>query len=299
MINSLADPSINLRESLDAKSYTHINNLQRLCLEHDRTNLKLELDYKLGRAEGKPGSLKTINEFMCYEGELLIGYMGICDFGGEEIEVNGMVHPDYRKKGIFKTLFSFAKNEWSKRRASRMLLLSDRDSLTGQAFIKRVSGVKYEHTEYEMFLQSDTKQELNSCKVVLRKATGNDTREIARQNFIYFEQESQDENMLIPEEEARAGMIIYMAEVNNCVIGKVHLDISSNVGGIYGLGVLPEYRRKGYGRDILTLGIKELKSNNFQEIMLQVNVKNEKALDLYRSCGFEVTSTMDYYELKK
>ena len=67
MINSLADPSINLRESLDAKSYTHINNLQRLCLEHDRTNLKLELDYKLSRAEGKPGSLKTINEFMCYE----------------------------------------------------------------------------------------------------------------------------------------------------------------------------------------------------------------------------------------
>ncbi|MEA5025815.1 Mycothiol acetyltransferase [bioreactor metagenome] len=299
MINNLTSPSLNLRENLDTKSYTHISNLQKLCLEHDRTTLKLELDYKLRRSEGKSGSLKTINEFMCYDGELLIGYMGICDFGGEEIEVNGMVHPDYRKKGIFKTLFSFVKNEWSKRRASRMLLLSDRNSLAGQAFIRSVFGVKYEHTEYEMFLQSDRKQELNSRKVVLRKATGNDTKEIARQNSIYFEQESQDENMLIPEEEARAGMIIHMAEVSNCVIGKVHLDVSSNVGSIYGLGVLPEYRRKGYGRDILTLGIEELKSNNFKEIMLQVNVKNEKALDLYRSCGFEVTSIMDYYELKK
>lgn len=299
MINNLTSPSLNLRENLDTKSYTHINNLQKLCLEHDRTTLKLELDYKLSRAEGKPGSLKTINEFMCYDGELLIGYIGICDFGGVEIEVNGMVHPDYRKKGIFKILFSFVKNEWSKRRASRMLLLSDRNSLAGQAFIKGLSGVKYEHTEYEMFLQRDMKQELNPSKVVLRKATGSDTREISRQNSIYFEQESQDENMLIPEEEAKAGMIIYIAEANNCAIGKIHLDISSDVGGIYGLGVLPEYRRKGYGRDILTLGIAELKSNGFKEIMLQVNVNNEKALDLYRSCGFEVASTMDYHELKR
>jgi ribosomal protein S18 acetylase RimI-like enzyme len=33
--------------------------------------------------------------------------------------------------------------------------------------------------------------------------------------------------------------------------------------------------------------------------MLQVAVKNKNALRLYKSCGFEVTSTMDYYRLSK
>ncbi|WP_019849204.1 GNAT family N-acetyltransferase [Desulfitobacterium sp. PCE1] len=299
MINNLFNPSINLRGNLDPKSYAHIDNLQRLCLEHDRTTLKLELDYKLSRSEGKSGNLKAINEFMYYDDDLLIGYIGISDFGGEAIEVNGMVHPDYRKKGVFKTLFSFVKDEWSKRRTASMLLLSDRNSLAGQAFIQSISGAQHEHTEYEMFLQNDTKQELNSCEVVLRKATSNDIKEIARQNSIYFDKEAQEEDVLIPEEEERAGMIIYMAEIDNRAIGKVHLDISSNVGGIYGLGVLPENRRKGYGRGILASAIHELKQRNFKDIMLQVNVKNENALDLYHSCGFEVASTMDYYELKK
>ncbi|HHY28522.1 MAG TPA: GNAT family N-acetyltransferase [Desulfitobacterium dehalogenans] len=299
MINNLFNPSINLRGNLDPKSYAHIDNLQRLCLEHDRTTLKLELDYKLSRSEGKSGNLKAINEFMYYDDDLLIGYIGICDFGGEAIEVNGMVHPDYRKEGVFKTLFSFVKDEWSKRSTASMLLLSDRNSLAGQAFIQSISAAQHEHTEYEMFIKNDTKQELNSSEVILRKATSNDIKEIARQNSIYFDKEAQEEDVLIPEEEERAGMIIYMAEIDNRTIGKVHLDISSNVGGIYGLGVLPEYRRKGYGRGILASAIHELEKRNFKDIMLQVNVKNENALDLYQSCGFEVTSTMDYYELKK
>ncbi|MEA4903037.1 GNAT family N-acetyltransferase [Desulfitobacterium sp.] len=298
-INKPLNPMIKLRKNLERLSYTHISNLQKICLEHDGTVLKLELDYKLGRAEGKSGALKAINEFMYYDDDTLVGYIGICDFGGDQIEVNGMVHPEYRRKGIFKSLFSLVKDEWSKRKAEGMLLLSDRDSFAGQEFIKGIPGSAYNHTEYEMFIKNKPRQELNMSEVVLRKATNCDAREIARQNAIYFGEEFKEEGMLIPEEEEKCGMIIYLAEVRNNVIGKVHLDVSASVGGIYGLGVLPECRGKGYGRGILTQAIQQLIKKNFKGIMLQVNVKNENALNLYRSCGFEVTSTMDYYELKK
>lgn len=34
-------------------------------------------------------------------------------------------------------------------------------------------------------------------------------------------------------------------------------------------------------------------------LCFQVAVKNEKALNLYKSCGFEKKSTMDYYMVDK
>ena len=75
--------------------------------------------------------------------------------------------------------------------------------------------------------------------------------------------------------------------------------MSSDVGGIYGLGVLPEHRGKGFGRAILMMAVEKLKEANAREIKLQVVTENSNALNLYKSCGFVETSIMDYYEIKR
>jgi ribosomal protein S18 acetylase RimI-like enzyme len=51
------------------------------------------------------------------------------------------------------------------------------------------------------------------------------------------------------------------------------------------------------GRALLLEAIEKLKDANADKIMLQVEAKNAKALSLYKSCGFQETSVMDYYEL--
>lgn len=290
--------NIILKEKLNKKDYTEINNLKRLCSELDQTTLKLELDFKLRRAVGVCKNSTNINEFMYYDQNKLIGYIGICHFGGKEIEVNGMVHPQYRRRGVFKKLFALAKDEWSKRKLQKMLLLSDNYSASGLNFIKSIGAI-YDHSEYEMFLRSQPKQNSNLNNVILRKATNHDANEIARQNSVYFEIEYKEKDILMPEEEEKCGTSIYLAEVDNKVIGKVHLETSDGVGGIYGLGILPEYRKKGYGREVLMRAIEKLIDKNLKEIMLQVAVKNQRALNLYSSCGFEVTSRMEYYEVNK
>jgi ribosomal protein S18 acetylase RimI-like enzyme len=60
--------------------------------------------------------------------------------------------------------------------------------------------------------------------------------------------------------------------------------------------VLPEYRGRGFGRELLLKGIAKLKEANAREIMLQVAAGNDRALGLYQSCGFVETSVMDYYK---
>ena len=146
-----------MKENLDKEAYEDIKKLQKHCSEVDKTALKLELDYKLSRAAGEKAVIDNINEFMYYNEKELIGYIGIDSFGGGTLEVNGMVHPEFRGRGIFKKLFQLVKDEWLKRKILSMLLLSDNNSISGQEFIKS-TGACHEHTEYEMYLRDKPKQ---------------------------------------------------------------------------------------------------------------------------------------------
>ncbi len=289
---------IKLKEKVSRADYEDISGLQKICMETDMTALKLELDYKLNRALTVKEETGHINEFMYYYGDRLIGYIGICHFGGPDMEVNGMVHPGYRRRGIFKRLFSLVKDEWEKRECRGMLLLSDAGSEAGLSFIRSMQA-EYDHSEYEMYLKGDMPGNPSQSSVVLRKATNADSMEIMRQNAIYFDLEPSERDAIMPEEEEKCGMLIYMAEAGGKTIGKVHLETSGEVYGIYGLGVLPEYRSLGYGRAILGSAVAIFKGLEPKEIILQVAATNKNALNLYSSCGFQETSTMDYYRLEK
>jgi len=313
-VKGIKKPWIKLKETIDLEDYCLVNGLKEKCILEDKTTLKLELDYKLGITT--EASTTKINEFMYFDGEDIIGYIGISSFGGKgaPIEINGMVHPEFRGQGVFKKLWELALEECRHRDSKSILLLCDRKSESGQRFI-RGTGAKYKHSEYEMYLNKDYISNQEQCSgITLRRATNEDAYEIARQNVIYFNRELQDsygkeinydieeaklnEVMILPEEEEKRGMIVYLAEKDSQVIGKVHIQLISGVGGIFGLGVLPEHRRKGLGRAILMAAINKLIEKNANQIMLQVATGNLNALNLYKSCGFEETSIMDYYEIR-
>lgn len=324
-MKNIHKPWIKLKETIDQKDYELINKLQESCIQYDQTALKLELDYKLGAVleDNRNSSIQNVNEFMYFNGEEIIGYIGIGSFGGGPIEVNGMVHPEYRRQGVFKILSQLVISEWKRRNSDSILLLCDRKSSSGQEFIKK-TGAHYKFSEYEMYLEENNLKSIHRQEygIILRKATNKDAYEIARQNNIYFNKEFENyendvknndldimsteeqvsmlnEGIILPEEEEKNGMIIYLAEKDEKIIGKVNLQLISRIGGIYGLGVLPEYRGKGFGRQILTMGIEKLKEQNPMKIILQVAAENLNALNLYRSCGFKETSTMDYYEMRR
>lgn len=290
------NPSIKLKNSIGLDDYENIKVLENVCREHDKTSLKLELDYKLSNLKQTGIDLVDINEFMYFNNDELIGYLGICDFGGDEIEVNGMVHPDFRRMGVFKRLFSLARDEWKKRKSNSMLLLSDHESTSGLEFIKRVCD-GYAHSEYDMILNVENFKRIKSDTLKLRKVTRDDTSEIARQNKVYFNMEFSEEDN-IETEGGSYKNITYMAENEHEAVGKVRIEINNKQGGIYGLGVLPEYRGLGYGRELLSMAIEELLKNNAEKIFLQVLTNNKNALNLYKSCGFSERYTMDYYIIR-
>ena len=312
MIKTVEGAYLKLKSNLDQKDYELIHMLEIQCAQNDQVTLKLELDYKLSDAQNRTADtvISDINEFMYFNGEELIGYMGICSFGGitQPLEITGMVHPEYRRQGIFSKLMELVVAECRKRNAEGILALCDKKSISGQGFLKKISAV-YKFSEFEMYLNHksyETVEKQRPSGITFRKAVNADASEITRQNMIYFgddleeeNEDSEDSSILLPEEEEKRGMTIYIAEKEDKVIGKVNLQMSdSGTGGIYGLGVLPEFRGNGFGRAILTFGVEKLKDAKATEVMLQVAAENGTALNLYKSCGFQETSVMDYFELK-
>jgi len=293
MFEKLLNQSICLKKYISQRDYEEINKLKEICCLKDKTNLKLELDYRLNVSKNSEIGLKNINEFFYYVEGVLVAYLGISSFGANIGELNGLTHPDFRRKGIFRKLFQLAFEESEKRNFNKILLLTDGKSDSGIEFIKSVGG-NYDFSEYRML--SSNKNTLESkSPIILRKAGKLEGKEIGRQNGILFNDLEESESF--PEEEEELNKTTFMVCLQEEIIGKIKVSYKGNSAFISGFGILPDYRGKGYGKAALKEALRLIKEKDINEVALDVESKNSTALNLYKYCGFEEKSVMNYYSL--
>lgn len=262
------EQSIKLKRFISKSDYEEISRLEKTCISNDRTVLKLDLEYRMSVAEHTGCTLGDINEFLYFTEEKLVGYISISSYGGSgEAEINGMVHPDFRRRGIFKRLFALVVDECRRRRFNKVLLLSDRQSESGIQFIKGNKGI-YNVSEYRM---RKLKSEANkSTKVVNIKRINDKTKEEAK----------------------------YIIEHEGDKIGKIRVDYSGKSAYICGFEIIEGERGKGYGRASLKETLRIIQEKGIDDIELDVECENAAALNLYKDCGFVEQSVMDYYEMR-
>jgi len=93
----------------------------------------------------------------------------------------------------------------------------------------------------------------------------------------------------------------FLVATDDAVLGYIVGDRVMNrrmaVGHIKNLAVHEEYRGQGVGRALLGRGIDVLTEQGVEALKLEVRAENERALELYHSCGFEHRATIEgYYE---
>ena len=74
--------TITTHEYLTDQMVAQISALEKSCMDYDGTVLKLELDYKLACAREAKSITEDKNEFLAWFGDRLVGFIGICSFGG-------------------------------------------------------------------------------------------------------------------------------------------------------------------------------------------------------------------------
>ncbi|MBO0778312.1 MAG: GNAT family N-acetyltransferase [Ktedonobacteraceae bacterium] len=279
------------RRGLTTTELNEIEHLARLCNQHDGLDLKLNWNVLRSRPHNQ------LNDFLYYADGQLVGFLALFSFNSQEGEISGMVHPDYRRRGIFNSLFDAARQECHHRGLPTMLLIVEQASPAGQAFAQHLQ-TTYDHSEYKMILQEPRLPNTPSPRLLFRPARPQDTHILAHITAQAFHMPEREVNWYTEKVMTEPDRFYFVGDLEGTVIGKIDVSLSEKEAIIFGFAVLPAYQGQGYGRQILAQTIQQIRAKGQQLIWLEVATENRQALSLYQSCGFKETGSYDYYRLQ-
>ncbi|WP_438351118.1 GNAT family N-acetyltransferase [Paenibacillus sp. FA6] len=280
---------------LNNRQLQDIQALQQLCENTDQLALKLNWEIlRTRKTEDK-------YDYFHYAGDTLAGFLGIYKFGSK-LEICGMVHPDYRRKGIFTSLLKEALQDSAVAGYSSLLLNAPAKSLSGEQFLLEIP-CQYECSEYQMRWDSTHEEDssfpneqiIPQRKVVLRKAIGDDIDDLIRLDKDGFEMSDEDVLDMSQILASDGLQHMYIIESDSITAGKINVIPSETETWIYAFTVDRAVRGQGIGRRTLQLIIEQEQPFN-KDLWLEVAVHNPTALKLYESCGFVTQEKQDYYQ---
>ncbi|MTT33196.1 GNAT family N-acetyltransferase [Terrilactibacillus sp. BCM23-1] len=263
-----------------------IQQLQKQCEAHDGIHLKLDIEILRDREEEEC-------DYFHYVDGRLAGYLALYPID-QEVELCGMVHPDYRRQGIMSLLLKRALKVIEKEKYKKILLNAPAKSVEAKAFFNQLP-CDYSYTEYQL---KWVKQEIadQDDHVSIRYATREDYQteiQIDVECYGMSEKEAEEEYYELKQE---TGWRFYIIECDGVPIGKIRVEQNEDASWIYGFAIYPEFQGKGFGREALKKVLALEKGKN--GIYIEVAATNRGALHLYQSCGFSIFEVQDYYEYR-
>lgn len=270
---------------LKQEQLKEIKALQEICEKEGGFHLKLNDDMLENRSADRQ------EDFFRYEDGKLVGFLGSYGFGNK-VELCGMVHPNYRRRGIFSGLLEMGLIEAKKHGASTILLNAPTDSQSAKEFLKNIP-CTFAVAEYQMKWQFTELSDDPS--VTVRPSSSKEDWEAEIQleisGFGFSEKEAREFQQTISETSSEDRLII---EAEGRIAGKMRVSELNGEAWIYGFTIFPELRGKGIGRRALSRVVK-MEDQKGLPIFLEVEAKNAHALGLYESCGFRSYHSQDYY----
>ncbi|MGE8203313.1 GNAT family N-acetyltransferase [Heyndrickxia sp. NPDC080065] len=264
-----------------------IKKLQLVCEQEENIQLKLNWDMLETRNE------KEVRDFFHYENDLLIGFLGLYGFGNK-MELCGMVHPCYRRKGIFSKMFTEAISTIKKEKVKTILLNAPSNSFSAKKFLQSIP-CHFSFSEHQMkWSEIDLGGEED---IIIRTSTPDDLEteiQLDVSCFDFSEEEAKVYNQRIKKENTQE---FYLIEADQQKVGKIRVQHLNDEAWIYGFAIFPDYQGRGFGRKALKKIIRDEYQKGFP-IFLEVETTNSNALRLYESCGFKTVVSQDYYEYK-
>jgi ribosomal protein S18 acetylase RimI-like enzyme len=232
----------------------------------------------------------------CYlENDRIVGYMPLDGFGAS-YEITAIVDPAYRRRGIFRALFNAARQEAIARGASELLLVGYRGSAAGNAAIARL-GVTYTSSEYRMTAHHAAMPEFPTSETELEMVQEADAEELSRLLSLAFGDSHYHAVDRLIDAIRRPDCRYYFARVYRERVGQIGVVTTPRGAYIRGVGIVPERRRQGLGRQLLALTVAQMVSEGYHDLSLDVATQNDGALNIYRSCGFHEEMVYDYYSV--
>ncbi|MHB8452364.1 MAG: GNAT family N-acetyltransferase [Mycobacteriales bacterium] len=263
-----------------------IADLERRVRNVDGGRLKLEW----GALNSRSG--RQVEDLLWWDGEQLLGFLGMYSFGSPVVELAGMVDPTKRRRGIAGKLLDAALPLCAERGQREVLLIVPRSSTAGRA-LALGRGAALDHSEHALVLLDAPSSGPSDPRTSLRPATRADTARVSELLAAAFGHAPSElaERLASPEEQT------LLVERDGSRVGTLRLTRRGEDAGVYGLAVDPAWQGRGIGGDVLRRVCSQLRAAGARRIGLEVAVDNDRALGLYTAIGFTQVMTEDYYAL--
>jgi ribosomal protein S18 acetylase RimI-like enzyme len=282
------------KRGLDAADVFQVQALADAVRHTDGVELKLNLPRQVRCEQRASTASEPFSELCYYDAGQLVGYAPL-DGDDDELEITAAVMPSHRKQGIFQMLLETARREALRRGVSRLLLVSYPASRSGTAAIHAL-GVPYILSEYRLEVKATDLPPLDSQQIHLVPVNETNVTELAQLTARSFGSPAMSLAAL-KAEIAVPRKQYFLAEREGEYIGQIGVVNAGQSLYIRGVGIVPEQRRCGYGRQLLAATLQAMLAKNYEHFALDVAVNNKHALRLYEACGFRETEAYDYYQV--
>jgi len=276
---------------LSEKANKEVLKLESVCIDHDNLSGCFFLDPSLNFDH----RIKSF--FLFYEKGELISMLSMFIPTKHEAEITAYTLPKFRGEGYFKLLLGKAVGELRKFGIPDILFVCESASIPGKQVIGALKA-DYKHTEYFLRFDKACYTSLNTYRLILIKAEQKDFERSTVATMKVFDDSYEESKSLIQncfESDIREQ---YLAVLNDEIIGVGSANLEGEDVSIFGFGVVPEYRGKGYGKELLHLIVDSLLQRGRTEITIEVNSENTNALTLYKKIGFHIEVAYEYYRVK-
>ena len=229
---------------------------------------------------------------LCYENELLIGYLRTYFFYTTACEVAIMVDPEFRRRGIacamLKEILPLLQIEQIKNLYFSSPKDMNRDFFTSLHFT-------FHGSERQMQYNPQKPITITFKPATIRLATQKDIPVLVELDAICFPNKKPDAEEVFRNLLVTSNCSVFVLTQDQKVVGKAHVFKESDRARITDIGVFPEYRGRGLASTLIKYCINHALINNKSKIVLDVEMTNESALKLYDGLGFEITNAHDYW----
>lgn len=232
---------------------------------------------------------------LCYRGDQLIGLLSWFASEGNYAQINAMVHPDYRRQGVFRSLLQRAREDIRPLGVQKLSYRIPHGSEAGLSAAQSLDA-GFDRSEYAMSYAART-----------------DITSQATSDVRLLPAESQDFGFMVsctslafgdPEDSAREYFtqtdeperVTYIAWAAGRRIGLIRVNyVNEDTAFIHNFCILPACQGQGYGQNVLGQTVELLLQKPYSTIRLSVVTENARALNLYLSAGFKINSEYKYY----
>lgn len=232
-------------------------------------------------------------DFCLYSDEHeLIAYLGVFLFNFDEAEISAMVDPRFRGRGLFKQLLEQALLLVKPMGLKRLVFCAGTEAVT---MLQR-HNASFRISEYELRWNSQPVLPAPQAHLARRLANTADLGEIVALDVLCLHDDPDKLYYHFGQHFADSERDIWLLYDDDVFVGKIHVHRQDSICFIHNICIKPELQGRGYGYCFLADLLHELKQAGQNDIRMDVESPNARALSLYQRLGFVIAGQFDFWE---